>query len=199
MSQFYQVDSTKVSLREYWWGTRSPLVIIGWILKWLRVRIPGSTDDANTESTLPFIAPELPAGASAMFAPLTQQLAQLGFYEPVFHIIYDAGSSTTLYWATFRHTSGQHLARIHHRTWDRTTKPKPVLFPMFVSRFTDGTFLVSSAGKPDMAAPDTVQMIRKQGAKIEALWSLHQQKAQQLAARKLIKPVTSRDELIAAC
>jgi len=119
MSQFYQVDSTKVSLREYWWGTRSPLVIIGWILKWLRVRIPSSTDDANTESTLPFIAAGLPAEIEPMFAPLTQQLAQLGFYEPVFHVIYDAGSSTTLYWATFRHTSGQHLARIHHRAWGR--------------------------------------------------------------------------------
>jgi len=102
MSQFYQVDSAKVSLREYWWSTRSPLVIIGWILKWLRVRIPSSTDDANTESTLSFITPELPADIEAMFTPLTQELAQLGFCDPVFHVIYDAGSSTTLYWATLR-------------------------------------------------------------------------------------------------
>src|SRR5881409_2451211 len=100
MSQFYQVDSTKISLREYWWGSQSPLVIIAWILKWLRVRIPISTDDANTDSTLPFIAAALPPDIERMFEPLTQQLAQLGFHEPVFHIIYDAGSSTTLYWAT---------------------------------------------------------------------------------------------------
>src|SRR5882724_4025397 len=153
MSQFYQVDSAKVSLREYWWSTRSPLVIIGWILKWLRVRIPSSTDDANTESTLSFITPELPADIEAMFTPLTQELAQLGFCDPVFHVIYDAGSSTTLYWATLRHTPGQHFARIHHRAWGRATKPKPVLFPMFMTRFADGTFLVSSAGKPDMATP----------------------------------------------
>src|SRR5438105_3437928 len=112
MSQFYQVDSTKVSLREYWWGNPSPLVIIGWILKWLRVRIPGSTDDPNAESTLPFVTATLPPQIEPMFAARTQQLAQLGFYEPVFHVIYDAGSSTTWYWATFRHTSGQHIARI---------------------------------------------------------------------------------------
>jgi hypothetical protein len=117
MSQFYQVDSTKVSLREYWWGSRSPLVIIGWILKWLRVRIPSSTDDANTDSTIPFVTPALPLEVQSLFAPLTQELSQLGFYDPVFHVVYDAGSSTTLYWATFLHTSGQHLARIHHRAW----------------------------------------------------------------------------------
>src|SRR5260370_37255746 len=106
MPQFYQVDSAKVSLREYWWGTQSPLVIIGWISKWLRIRIPSSTDDANTDSTLPFIKAELPLEIEGMFSPLTQQLGQLGFSDPVFHIIDDAGSSTTLYGATFRHSSG---------------------------------------------------------------------------------------------
>src|SRR5690348_14116795 len=156
MPQFYQVDSTKVSLREYWWGSRSPLVIIGWILKWLRVRIPSSTDDANTDTTLPFVATLPPLEVQSLFAPLTQELSQFGFYEPVFHVIYDAGSSTTLYWATFRHTSGQHVARIHHRAWGRVVRPKPVLFPMFIAAFTDGTFLVSSSGKPDMAAPTTI-------------------------------------------
>src|SRR4051812_1290443 len=117
MSQFYQVDSAKVSLREYWWGSRSPLVIIGWIVKWLRIRIPSSTDDANTDSTLPFVTEALPAEVQSLFAPLTQELSQRGFFEPVSHVIYDAGSSTTLYWATFRHTGGQHAARIHHRAW----------------------------------------------------------------------------------
>src|SRR3954447_16052246 len=141
MSQFYQIDSTKVSLREYWWGSRSPLVIIGWLLKWLRVRIPGSTDDANTESTLPFVASALSPDIESLFAPLALELWRAGYYDPVYHIIYDAGTSTTLYWATFRHTSGNGIARIHLRVWARTTKPKQVLFPMFITRFADGTFL----------------------------------------------------------
>jgi Zn-dependent protease len=199
MSQFYQVDSTKVSLREYWWGSRSPLVIIGWILKWLRIRIPSSTDDANTDSTIPFVTPALPLEIQSLYAPLTQELSQLGFEEPVFHVIYDAGSSTTLYWATFRQTSGHHVARIHHRAWGRVVRPKPVLFPMFITGFTDGTFLVTSSGKPDMAAPATIEMIRKRGAKVQRLWSAHEQKLQQLSAQKMIRPVTSRDDLIAIC
>jgi Zn-dependent protease len=199
MSQFYQLDSTKIPLREYWWGTPSPLVIIGWILKWLRIRIPSSTDDANTDSTLPFVTTPPPLEVQSLFAPLTQELSQLGFYEPVFHVIYDAGSSTTLYWATFLHTSGQHVARIHHRAWGRVVRPKPVLFPMFITGFTDGTFLVSSSGKPDMAAPETIEMIRKQGAKVHHLWGAHEQRLQQLSARKMIRPIKSRDDLIAVC
>jgi Zn-dependent protease len=199
MSQFYQVDSTKVSLREYWWGSRSPLVIIGWLLKWLRVRIPSSSDDANTDSTIPFVTTPPPLEVQPLFAPLTQELSQLGFYEPVFHVIYDPGSSTTLYWATFLHTSGQHLGRIHHRAWGRVVRPKPVLFPMFITGFTDGTFLVSSSGKPDMAAPATIEMIRKQGAKVQHLWAAHEQRLQQLSARKMIRPVKSRHDLIAVC
>lgn len=199
MSQFYQVDSTKVSLREYWWGSRSPVVIIGWILKWLRIRIPSSTDDANVDSTLPFVTPALPGEVQSIFAPLTQELSQLGFCEPIFHVIYDGGSSTTWYWATFRHTSGQQMARIHHRAWGRVVRPKPVLFSMFIAGFTDGTFLVSSSGKPDMAEPETIEMIRKQGAKLERLWAAHGERMQQLSAQKMIKPVTSREDVVAAC
>jgi hypothetical protein len=45
MSTFYAIDSAKISHREYWWGTRSPAVLIGWLVKWLRIRLPSSTDD----------------------------------------------------------------------------------------------------------------------------------------------------------
>jgi len=55
---------------------------------------------------------------------------------------------------------------------------------MFLTRFADGTFLVSSAGKPDLAAPDTVEMIRKRGAKLEPLWRAHEKRAQELAAER---------------
>src|SRR5207249_6478103 len=120
----------------------------------------------------------LGAGIERMFAPLTEQFAQLRFHDPVFRVIYDAGSSATLYWATFRPTSSQHFGRIHHRAWGRVTKSKPVLFPMFMTGFADGSFLVLSAGKPDMATPDTVEMMRKPGAKADALWRIHEQKAQ---------------------
>ena len=122
MSQFYEIDSTRVSHREYWWGTKSPLVIIGWLIKWLRIRIPNSSDDPNTESTLPFVVESLPLEIAAGFQSLANELAGLGFFDPVYHVIHDAGTRTTVYWATFRHESGNHFARIHQRIWQQAQK-----------------------------------------------------------------------------
>lgn len=190
MSQFYQVDSRKVSLKDLWWG---------WAAKLLRIRIKCSIDDPNVDSTLQFLFTGLPSDIETLFAPLMQEIGQLGFFDPIFHIIYDGGTSTTWYWATFRHTSGQHFARIHHRVWSRATPLKPVAVPMFMTRFADGSFLVSSAAGADFAAPDTVQVARKKGAKVDALWSLHQQKTFEISGRKMIQPVNSRDELVYAC
>ena len=55
MNQFYDIDSTRWTLREYWWGNPSPMVLVGWMLKWLRVRIPASCDDPNVESLTGFL------------------------------------------------------------------------------------------------------------------------------------------------
>jgi Zn-dependent protease len=177
MSTFYDIDSTRVSHREYWWDTRSPLVLIGWFTKWFRIRIPGSTDDPNVDCTVPFIVPALPPEIAARFEPLTLELAALGFREPVYHQIHEPGSPTTVYWATFRHTGGQHLARIHHRVWQRASAVQRALFPMFITEFTDGGFLVSSSGKPDLDAPPTVRMNRMRKAPTDKLWAAHEQLA----------------------
>jgi Zn-dependent protease len=190
MPQFYQVDSTKVSLKDLWWG---------WASKLIRIRITCSIDDPNVDSTLQFLYTTLPPDIDTLFAPLTQELAQLGFFDPIFHIIYDSGSSTSWYWATFRHASGQHFARIQHRGWAQATVLKPVAVPTFMTRFADGTFLVSSAAAPDFKAPETVQTIRKKGAKVDPLRLLHEQKLSELADQRTNSPVSSRDELIYAC
>src|SRR5690349_8430076 len=110
MSQFYAIDSSRVTLREYWWGTKSPLVlVIGALLKCLRVRIPSSSDDPNVDSILPFQVQELPAEIAARFQPRTAELAALGFSDPVYHLIYDPGTRTTIYWSSFRHETGRHF------------------------------------------------------------------------------------------
>jgi Zn-dependent protease len=196
MSQFYKINSSRVSHREYWWGTKSPAVLIGWLLKWLRVPIPSSSDDPNTESTLPFVVESLPPEIASGFAPLTGELAGFGFSEPVYHVIHDAGTRTTIYWATFRHESGRHFARIHQRIWHQTQKADRGTFPMFFTAFTDGTFFVSSAGKPDMAAPATVPMNRMFRASAARLWEKHQQLLEKISERKLIVPVRSREDLM---
>ena len=94
MSTFYDLDSTQVSHREYWWGNRSPLVLIGWFTKWFRLRILGSTDDPNVDSTAPFLVTELPPEIAVRMEPLALELTALGFREPVYHQINEPGSPT---------------------------------------------------------------------------------------------------------
>ncbi len=94
MSEFYEIDSTRVSHREYWWGTKSPLVLLGWLLKWLHIRIPSSSDDPNVDSTLPLVTESLPPEVAAAFQPLAVELAAVGFAAPVCHVMADPGTRT---------------------------------------------------------------------------------------------------------
>src|SRR6185503_6312305 len=98
----------------------------------------------------------IPSDVQALFQPVAQELALLGFHSPVYHVIRDASHSTLICWATFAHASGQAFARIHYRQWTHPRPQRVYLFPVFYSAFTDGTFLASTAGKPDMATPPTV-------------------------------------------
>ncbi|HEU5070413.1 MAG TPA: site-2 protease family protein [Verrucomicrobiae bacterium] len=198
MNDFYAIDSARVSHREYWWGTKSPLVIVGWIAKWLRLRIPSSTDDPNCTSTLPGQVEALPAEVMTRFQPLANELAALGFYDVAYHCFHDPGTQTTIYWATFLHESGVHFARLHQRLWGQAQRSDRGLFPMFFTEFTDGTFLVSSAGKPDLATPATVRMNRMPGSPCATLWAAHQQLVEAESAKKMPARIATPEEALAA-
>src|ERR1051326_9641198 len=99
MSDFYKIDSTRFTFREYWWSSRSPAVLLAWLTKLLRIPVPCSSDDANVESLQPFEVVEetLPEDVRARFHPLVQELTACGFHSPVFHALDDAYHSTKLY------------------------------------------------------------------------------------------------------
>jgi Zn-dependent protease len=194
MSEFYDIDSTKVSHREYWEETKV-LAIVGWLLKWLRVRMPCSTDDPNVDSTLPFVVASLPDWIAEQFQPHIAVLTSLGFHSPVYHLIHDPGTQTTLYWATFQHENGMHYAGIRLRYWDRAPNAKRKPFVIFYTGFVDTTFLVTSGGKPDLAMPMTVDFKRRTGAPAEKLWLLHEQRLV-ASGRGDFAAVRNRDELL---
>src|SRR5205085_749180 len=135
----------------------------------------GSTDDPAVDAVAPFEVEEsqLPGEVLERFEPLTQELIELGFDRPIYHAIHHPILFTRTYWATFLHSTGQAVARIHHRIWSSPQVSKSYLFPVFISELDDGGFLVSSAGKPDMLAPETVQARYLQGATAAELWEFH--------------------------
>ena len=197
MSAFYAIDSTKVSHREYWWGSRSPLVLIGWLIKWLHIRIPSSTDDPNVESTTPFMVEALPADVAQRFELVSTELAGLGFLDPVHHVFHDTGTATTIYWSTFRHSSGQSFARIHQRIWHQTKPAERGTFVLFFTAFTDGTFAGASSGKPDLATPATVPMLRRLRATPSVLWAAHLESLAEKSAIP-VQAIHSHEELLEA-
>jgi Zn-dependent protease len=185
MSEFYDIDSTKVSHREYW--NESPLVApIGWTLKWLRVRMPCSTDDPNVDSTLPFLINALPDWTAEQFRPYLTALTSLGFHSPVYHLIHDPGTQTTQYWATFLHRGGVHFASVRLRHWDRAANTKRKPFVVFYTGFLDTTFLVTTGA---------VDFKRHTGASAEKLWALHEQRLLS-GGRGDLAGVGNRDELL---
>lgn len=194
MSEFYDIDSTKVTLKEYWYDNKL-LAVIGWILKWLRVKLPGSTDDPNVDTTLESLAETLPPQMTEQFQPAATALAALGFHSPAYQIISDPGTHTTRYWATYQHISGIHYARIHYRFNERAPNPRRKPFVLFFTEFADGTFIVSTSGKPDMLAPTTIDLQHKLGAQPEIAWAWHQQRVA-TSGRENFAAVTSRDELL---
>ncbi len=160
MGLFYNINSSRFTFGEYWRGTRSPAVIFGWIAKLLRIRLPSSNDDPNVVSLRPFQVEEnqLPAEIQTRLQPLLQELAPLGFADPVFHAIIDPLTTTKIYWVTLRHESGRAWARVHHRIWAHNNPPRVHLFPVFGTAFANGSYRISSGGKPDTIAPNSVRI-----------------------------------------
>ncbi|MHB8897505.1 MAG: site-2 protease family protein [Thermoguttaceae bacterium] len=197
---FYKLDSTRVSLREYWWGTPKPLILVAWLLKLLRVRLPGSTDDPNVASLEPFrVEPAgLPPEVRQQFHQAHQELQTLGFHSPVCYWIHDARNQADICQAVYLHDSGQALARVHHRVWQFPKPAKVYFFPVFLTSFTDGTWLASTAGRRDMLAPAACRENRRVGATAADLWASHQAELQKELLFKTVRPVRNDNELLAA-
>lgn len=196
---FYKLNSTRVTLREYWWGTPNPLVILMWIVKWLRIRIPGSVDDPNVESLEPFrVSPtDWPEEVRTKFQRAHEEVKACGFHSPVCYWIHDAAQQTDIYQAVYRSAQGEAFARVHYRVWRFTKPAKEYFFATIVSRFSDGTYLVSTAGKPDMLAPPSCEVNRLVGASTDRLWESHQGKSQERQHRAdLIAPAGDDGALV---
>lgn len=197
MGTFYDCNSARISLREYWWGTKSPAVIVGWISKWLGVRIPSSTDDPNVETLAPFEIPreQLPEELASQVAALEGDFHALGFHTAVCHLIRDAETHTVILMITLRHESGTVLGRVFHRDWRMPHPPRIYLAPQFITVFEDGSYLVSSALKPDMLAPPECPVNRVEKATAATLFASHQAALIRPQFAKPVRSVTTVEEI----
>src|SRR5262245_57810978 len=163
MPTFYDVDLRRAKLREFAFGTPWYLMPLICLFKLFNVPFPGTTDDPPVESLAPFEVDEasLPEEVRERFKPVVQELAALGFQSPIYHAIDYPLHATRTYGATFLHPTGRARGRVHCRIFSGGGAAKSFLFPMFFTALDDGSFLVSSAGKPDMLMPESISMINQ--------------------------------------
>ena len=195
---FYRIDSRRVTLREYWWG--SPLTVIpAVLLKLFGVRVSSPTDDPCVETLAPFeMEPhDVPGVIAQRLALPIRQLTSLGFRAPLWHVVDDDVQQARTYMATLAHPSGRAWARVHSRIWLVHTPPTTKTFCEIVSETVPGRFLWSLSAKADLAAPASCTMVRKVNAAPAALWSAHQAALQKSRPASLV-PITDADALRAS-
>ncbi len=178
MKIFYRINGSRATWREHAFDTPWLLMPLVALTKLLRHRGGGSTDDPPVESIAPFEVEEaaVPAEVRERFGPLAQELAALGFGQPIYHQIYHPRYFTYIYWATFLHPTGRAVARVHHRIWSQGAIHKSYLYPVFITAMEDGTFAVSSAGRPDLLAPESIRIVYEPGVSTAELWEHHQRR-----------------------
>ena len=188
---FYRIDSTRVSWREYWWGARSPKVLLAWLFKLLRVRLPGTSDDPAVESLSPFAVSEaaLPPELREQVMPVLAELRAEGFTSPSFLCIDDVLHRTETVMVTCAHA--QAIGRVHLRRWRFIQPPKLTLFTEYISELSDGTFLWTLSSTPDTLAPRSCASEHHVGAAPSRLWKIHCARLAQ--ARKRATPVPVSD------
>ena len=193
----YRIDSTKVSAREYSWGTQFPLLPIALLLKVLRIRVPGASDDPNVEWLAAFEVDALPEEAAARLQPQVDALEAEGFQAPLRHRIEDDLHQVETNLVSLVHASGRAWARVHERRWKIHTPPKEVLFTEIVTPLAGGRFLWSLSSKADLAAPPSCIVVRRLGASPAELWRAHEE-ALRTHGGGAAAPLSTADDLRAA-
>lgn len=190
----YKINSSKVSLKEMmWYGSFVPQ-LIG---KVFRIQNPSSTDDPPVDSILPCQVAEeaIPESVHQTFAPLRAQLQNLGFHSPVFQYLHHSYTNTQYFWVSFMHTSGQVAARLTFRYWTTPIPARSHVFCSFVSAFEDGSWLITTSGKPDLLRPAQVHELRMTGAMPDQLWQAHAGELARAQGKKQALAITTPDEV----
>jgi Zn-dependent protease len=199
---FYRVDATRVSLREYWWGTKSPMVLLALLLlKVFRLRLPSSPDDPCVDSLAPFEvdAGGMPADVLTHMGKASSDLETLGFHSPVYHDIDDAFNATRTYLASYSHPTVPVVARLHMRVWSATAPAKVRFWCEYITAFKDGGYLWTMSSKADLMAPPSCRVVRGTGLQPQPLWMKHEPELKAEWPRRTAIPCTTPEETLAIC
>ncbi|TWT38594.1 site-2 protease family protein [Blastopirellula retiformator] len=196
MANVFQLNSSRISLREYAFGTPLLLMPLAWAIKAFGINIASSTDDPAVDSLDEFVTDRpFPANIEAKLAPELQTLETLGFRQQVRHELMLSTHNTTIYRVTMLHETGKYVARVQYRIWRQPAQTLDFLTRQIETPLADGSTLITFGGKPDMLAPENF-FIERCGPKktLEQLWDRHQ--ARLAENMRAIRELYSREDLI---
>ncbi len=175
MPQAFQLNAARVTTREFLFENPRLLLPIIWLIKLLRLRVPGSTDDPAIDSPESFVVEEtdLPDDVRAAFAPDLAELRRRGFDIAVFHHIPLPHVVTTIDRATVTDGSGT-VARLQRRFWAAQNKTRDTR--QFETEFTDGRRIITFAGTRDMLTPDSWDFSHRPPCDINELLEQHRER-----------------------
>lgn len=200
--RYYRIDSSRSSYTELWRDARSPLVLIAWLTKLLRVKLPGSVNDPNVVSLRPFVVADgaveetIPSDVRQKFEPVVRELTGLGFIDSLYFSIHDRLHHSWTSQTVLLHRDGRSVALVTHRL-EGVQVSKTHFFTDFLSSLSGGTFLYSSSALAQMLVPDECKLNWNPKANTSQLWLLHRQELEAAVQSGVTAAVMKgRDEVL---
>lgn len=199
--RFYRINSSRSSFAELWRDVRSPLVLIVWITKLLRIKLDGSVNDPNVVSLRPFyVSPKainttIPMEVLQKLAPVVRELTELGFANPVHFLIDDPFHHSQIVQIALLHRDGRSVARVTHRSEGAGLK-RIHFFTEFISGLADKSFVYSSTAKAQMYVPEQVRLNWAPGDTTSQLWVSHQRALEAALASTRAYKLSDRRHLV---
>ena len=197
--QYYRVDGTRASFVELWRDARSPLVLLAWLIKLLRIKLPGTINDPNVVSLRPFlvksegIETSIPDSVQEKVGPVVRELIELGFGKTICFLVHDRFHQGRICQLAMLHRDGRSVARINHRL----EGVRIHFFTEFISALSDGTFVESSSASAQMLRPPQSRLNWNHQATTSQLWVSHQQKLEQdLPSGTRVITISNRAEML---
>ena len=175
----YKVDSSRSGFGEMWRDMRSPSVVIAWVTKLMRVRLPGTVNEPNVESLAPFAVEyaDLPADVRERFEPKLRELRAFGFdaAAPQAWRVVDLFNNSRTSIAALGRDDGRAVARLHYRAEGTGNPPKIHCFCDLLSEFAGGRFVQTSGARATLKPAPGVAAGGEVDANPSRLWAIHQE------------------------
>ena len=197
MPEYFKVDSSKITLREYWNISRSYKAVLAWGLARLGEPLPSGAAFRQPESVQEMEIPEsqVTDAAKSKLLPLLQQSQASGFHSPRYYLHQSLRGDISTYFISMLHHSGKFSLRLMYTRAGTPEKPIENVLAVLLSELNDGTFFFTSDHREKFKVPPGILNNRLIGATPMQLIESHQARLEEFATRNPTKTVSSIHEL----